>query len=141
MQANPSAANVHNRNGVNEMKDTKITALYERLSRDDCTPEDSVSIINQRKILEKYATENGFANLRHFQDDGWSGKDFQRPGWQELIAEIEAGNVATLITKNLDRIGRDYLQVGFYTEVFFREKRVRFIAVSNNICSANGDVR
>jgi DNA invertase Pin-like site-specific DNA recombinase len=139
MQANPSAASVHDRNGVNEMKDTKITALYERLSRDDCTPEDSVSIINQRKILEKYATENGFTNIRHFQDDGWSGKDFQRPGWQELIAEIEAGNVATLITKNLDRVGRNYLQVGFYTEVFFREKGVRFIAVSNNIDSANGD--
>jgi DNA invertase Pin-like site-specific DNA recombinase len=66
----------------------KITALYERLSRDDCTPDDSVSIVNQRKILEKYAADNGFENVVHYQDDGFSGKDFHRPGWEALIAEI-----------------------------------------------------
>jgi DNA invertase Pin-like site-specific DNA recombinase len=117
----------------------KITALYERLSRDDDLQGESNSIINQKKILEDYAAKSGFSSLEHFTDDGISGTTFERPGWKRMIAEIEAGNVGTVVCKDLSRIGRDYLKVGFYTEVMFREKGVRFIAVSNNIDSAAGD--
>jgi len=86
-------------------------------------------------MLESYAAQNGFPNVAHFSDDGYSGKNFDRPDWKRLIAEIEAGNVDTVITKDMSRVGRDYLQTGYYTEVFFREKGVHFIAISNNIDS------
>jgi DNA invertase Pin-like site-specific DNA recombinase len=117
----------------------KLTALYERLSRDDELQGPSNSIVNQRSLLEDYAKKNGFGNLAHFSDDGYSGTNFNRPDWKRLIAEIEAGNVETVIVKDVSRIGRDYLQVGLYTEVMFREKGVRFIAINNGIDSANGD--
>jgi DNA invertase Pin-like site-specific DNA recombinase len=96
----------------------KITALYERLSVDDGLDREgaSNSIVNQQSMLEDYANKNGFTNIRHFSDDGYSGTNWNRPSWQELIAEIEAGNVATLIVKDGSRLGRDYLQVGMYTE-------------------------
>ena len=113
----------------------KITALYSRLSRDDEAAGDSLSIVNQKAMLEKYAAQNGFSNVVHFSDDGFSGGNFDRPDWKKLIEEIENGNVATVISKDMSRVGRDYLQTGFYTEVFFREKGVRFIAVSINIFS------
>ncbi|MDL2258165.1 recombinase family protein [Eubacteriales bacterium OttesenSCG-928-K08] len=118
---------------------SKTTALYERLSRDDELQGESNSIINQKAMLEDYAEKNSFANPVHFTDDGWSGGNFERPGWKKLIAEIEAGRVATVIVKDMSRVGRDYLQVGFYTEVMFREKGVRFIAISNSIDSVNKD--
>ena len=118
---------------------TKITALYERLSRDDEQTGKSNSITNQKKILEDYAERNGFTKCRHFSDDGISGTTFERRGFKDMIAEIEAGNVGAVIVKDMSRLGRDYLQVGFYTEVFFRQKGVRFIAVSNNIDSENGE--
>lgn len=118
---------------------TKITALYERLSRDDDLQGDSNSIINQKKMLEGYAAKSGFSNTRHFTDDGWSGGNFERPDWKKLIAEIEKGNVGVVIVKDMSRVGRDYLQVGFYTEVMFREKGVRFIAIANSIDSVNAD--
>jgi len=117
----------------------KMTALYSRLSKDDEKFGDSVSILNQKAILEDYALKNGFVNICHFQDDGVSGTTFDRRGWNDMIAEVEAGNVGAVITKDLSRIGRDYLKVGFYTEVMFREKDVRFIAISNNIDSATGE--
>jgi len=117
----------------------KITACYERLSRDDEQQGESNSITNQKKILEDYATKNGFTNCRHFSDDGVSGTTFERRGFKEMIAEVEAGHVGTVIVKDMSRLGRDYLQVGYYTEVFFRQKGVRFIAVSNSIDSANGE--
>jgi DNA invertase Pin-like site-specific DNA recombinase len=117
----------------------KITALYERLSRDDELQGESNSIINQKNMLEDYAMKNGFKNLIHFTDDGISGTTFDRKGWNAMLVEIEAGNVSTVICKDLSRIGRDYLKVGFYTEVLFREKGIRFIAVSNNIDSATGE--
>jgi len=117
----------------------KITALYERLSRDDELQGDSNSIVNQKRMLEDYADKNGFSNAAHFTDDGWSGGNFERPGWKRLIAEIEAGKVGTVIVKDMSRVGRDYLQTGFYTEVLFREKGIRFIAISNNIDSQNRD--
>jgi len=117
------------------MKQSKITALYSRLSRDDENIGESGSIQTQKAILEEYAAKNGFANIVHFADDGWTGGNFERPDWKRLIAEIENGNVATVISKDLSRVGREYLQTGFYTEVFFREKGVRFIAIANNIDS------
>ena len=95
--------------------------------------------ITQKKILEDYATKNGFSNFRHFCDDGVSGTTFERKGFNEMVAEIEAGNVVAVICKDMSRLGRDYLQVGYYTEIFFRQHNVRFIAVSNNIDSANGE--
>ena len=117
----------------------KITFLYSRLSRDDELQGESNSITNQKKILEDYAKRNGFTNIQHIADDGFSGTNFDRVGWKRLIAEVEAGNVGAIICKDMSRIGRDYLQVGFYTEVLFRERGVRFIAISNNIDSHNSD--
>ena len=117
----------------------KITALYERLSRDDELSGDSNSIINQKKMLEKFATEQEFINLRHYTDDGWSGTNFDRPDWKRMLADIEEGIVGCVIIKDMSRIGRNYLEVGFYTEVLFRKKNVRFIAISNNVDSALND--
>ena len=117
--------------------DNRITALYERLSRDDDLAGDSNSIVNQKKMLEDYAKNNGYTNTVHFTDDGFSGGSFERPGWKQMLSRIENGDVSTVIVKDMSRVGRDYLQVGFYTEVFFREKGVRFIAVSNGVDSTN----
>ena len=117
--------------------DNRITALYERLSRDDDLAGDSNSIVNQKKMLEDYAKNNGYTNTVHFTDDGFSGGSFERPGWKQMLSRIENGDIGTVIVKDMSRVGRDYLQVGFYTEVFFREKGVRFIAVSNGVDSSN----
>ena len=117
--------------------DNRITALYERLSRDDDLAGDSNSIVNQKKMLEDYAKNNGYTNTVHFTDDGFSGGSFERPGWKQMLSRIENGDIGTVIVKDMSRVGRDYLQVGFYTEVFFREKGVRFIAVSNGVDSDN----
>ncbi len=116
---------------------SRVTALYERLSRDDDLVGESNSITNQKKYLEDYAHKNGFTNIRHFTDDGYSDVSFNRPGVQSLIAEVEAGNIGTIIVKDMSRFGRNYLQVGFYTEVVFPQKDVRFIAVNNCIDSTN----
>lgn len=113
----------------------KITALYERLSRDDDLTGDSNSILNQKRYLESYAKQRGYTNLVHYTDDGWSGGNFERPGWKRLVADIEAGKVAHLLCKDLSRIGRNYLQTGFYTEIMFRQYGIHFIAVANNIDS------
>ena len=113
----------------------KITALYERLSRDDDLTGDSNSIINQKKYLEAYAAAQGWDNIVHYTDDGWSGGNFERPAWKQLIKDVEAGRVAHILCKDMSRIGRDYLQTGFYTEVFFRQHGVHFIAIANNVDS------
>lgn len=113
----------------------KITALYERLSRDDDQVGDSNSIVNQKKYLESYAEQRGYTNIQHYTDDGWSGGNFNRPAWKQLEADIEAGKVVHVIVKDMSRIGRDYLQTGFYTEVFFREHGVHFIAIANSVDS------
>ena len=115
----------------------RITALYCRLSRDDELTGDSNSIVNQKAILSKYAKENGFKNPLFFVDDGYSGANFDRPSWSELVEKIENGEVGTLIVKDMSRLGRDYLRVGLYTDVLFPEKGVRFIAISNGVDSAN----
>ena len=118
-------------------EELKITALYERLSRDDEQAGESNSILNQKKYLEEYARQKGMRNIRHFYDDGYSGINFNRPGFAALLEEIEAGRVETLLVKDLSRLGRNYLQVGYYTEILFPKKGVRFIAVNNNVDSAN----
>ena len=116
-----------------------VTALYCRLSRDDELQGDSNSIINQKKILQKYALEHGYTNFRFYIDDGISGTTFNRPGFQEMIADVEAGIVKRVIIKDMSRFGRDYLQVGMYTEIMFPEHDVHFIAVNDGVDSTQGD--
>lgn len=118
-------------------EEIKITALYERLSRDDEQVGESNSIQNQKMYLEEYARQKGLRNIRHFSDDGYSGTNFNRPGFTALLEEIEAGHVETLVVKDLSRFGRNYLQVGYYTEILFPKKGVRFIAINNSVDSAN----
>ena len=113
----------------------KITALYESLSRDDDLTGDSNSILNQKAYLENYAAQRGYTNIAHYTDDGWSGGNFERPDWKRMIADIEAGKVCRVIVKDMSRAGRDYLQTGFYTEVFFRQHGVHFIAIANGVDS------
>jgi site-specific DNA recombinase len=115
----------------------KITALYCRLSRDDELQGDSNSIKNQKAILQKYADDNGFTNTEFFVDDGYSGTNFDRPDWQRLISLVEEGRIGTIIVKDMSRLGRDYLKVGYYTEVLFPGSDIRFIAINNNVDSAN----
>ena len=118
-----------------QTENEKITALYERLSKDDETFGESNSISTQKEMLEAYAKQSGFENIRHYTDDGFTGGNFERPAWKQMIADIENGKVGCVITKDMSRIGRDYLQTGFYTEVLFRQHGVRFIAVSNGVDS------
>ena len=115
----------------------KITALYCRLSRDDELQGDSNSIVNQKSMLEKYAKDNGFKNIKFFVDDGFSGTNFNRPAWTELQGLIDEDKIGALIVKDMSRLGRDYLKVGFFTEVVFLNKNIRFIAINNGIDSAN----
>lgn len=115
----------------------KITALYCRLSRDDELQGESNSIRNQKDILEKYALDMGFKNLEFFVDDGYSGTNFDRPSWNKLNGLIEDGKVENIIVKDMSRLGRDYLKVGFYTEVLFPDNDIRFIAINNGVDSNN----
>ena len=116
-----------------------ITALYPRLSHEDELSGESNSISNQKRILEAYAKQNGFTNLKWYTDDGFSGANFQRPGFQSMLADIEAGLVGTVIVKDMSRLGRNYLQVGMYTEMIFPQKNVRFIAINDGVDSAQGE--
>ena len=117
----------------------EYTILYGRLSQEDVQKgnrsDDSNSIQNQRLLLEKYAAEKGFTNTRFIYDDGYTGTNFNRPGWQEIVALMEAGKVKTLIVKDMSRLGREYLQVGQYTELIFPSYGVRFIAVNDGVDS------
>ena len=115
----------------------KITALYCRLSRDDDQQGDSNSIVNQRAFLTKFAKEKGFRNLEYFVDDGYSGANFQRPDWQRMMAMVDEGKIGIVIAKDMSRIGRNYLEVGMYTEITFPQNNVRFIAVNSGVDSAN----
>ena len=126
-------------NPLNRQADCNaITALYSRLSRDDEIAGESGSITNQKKLLEDYARNNGFPNPVHFFDDGISGVRFDRPQFQEMMAEVEAGRVGAILVKDVTRFGRDYLRVGLYMESL-RQKGVRLIGVSDGVDTANND--
>ena len=116
----------------------KIVALYCRLSRDDENEGYSSSIMSQKQILIQYAKQHGMTETEFFIDDGYSGTDFQRPGWQELIARIENDEVSTIICKDSSRMARNYLQAGLYREMF-HEKGIRLICVTDGIDTANGE--
>ncbi len=116
-----------------------ITALYARLSQEDALDGDSNSIVNQKNILLRYAQEHNLPNPTFFIDDGVSGVTFDRPGWNEMIHLVEQGKVKTVIVKDMSRMGRDYLKVGYYTESFFAEKDVRYIAINDGVDSATGE--
>ena len=116
-----------------------VTALYCRLSRDDDVQGDSNSISNQKKLLSKYAKDYGLTNTKYFVDDGYSGTNFDRPGFIEMAEAIEAGYIGAILVKDMSRLGRDYLQVGYYTDNFFPEHNVRFIAVNDGVDSAEGE--
>ena len=117
----------------------RITALYCRLSRDDEFSGDSMSIQTQKAMLERYAADQGFANCSFFVDDGYSGTNYNRPDFQRLLALVEEGKVGTIIVKDLSRLGRDYLQTGYYRDVVFPEHDTRFIAINDNVDTATGD--
>ena len=116
-----------------------LTALYCRLSRDDGTEGDSNSISNQKRMLKKYAKENGFANTRFYIDDGYTGTNFNRPGFQKMMEDVELGYIGTIIVKDMSRLGRDYLTVGYYTDTYFPDMGIRFIAVNDCVDSADGE--
>ena len=121
------------------MDQQKITILYCRLSNEDALDGESNSISNQRNILTRFAAERGFTNTRILVDDGYTGTNFNRPGVQEGLALVEQGLVSTWIVKDMSRFGRDYLQVGRYTEIVFPSYDVRFIAVNDGVDSERGD--
>ncbi len=110
-----------------------ITALYCRLSSDDDLQGESNSITNQKAILEKYAGEHGFANIKYYVDDGFSGTNFNRPGFREMIDDVETGKIGIVITKDLSRLGRNYLLTGQYIEMIFPEYNVRYIAINDGV--------
>ena len=114
------------------MKD-KITALYCRLSQDDMLQGESNSITNQKAILKKYADDNSFGNTVYYVDDGVSGTTFEREGFKAMMADVVAGNVGTVITKDLSRLGRDYLKTGEYIEIIFPDYDVRYIAINDGV--------
>lgn len=113
--------------------------LYLRLSRDDEQQGDSSSIITQRQMLKKYANENNIAIYDEYVDDGWSGTNFDRPDFQRMIQDIELGYINCVIVKDLSRLGRNYILTGQYTELYFPSHNVRFIAITDNVDSNNGD--
>jgi DNA invertase Pin-like site-specific DNA recombinase len=118
----------------------KITALYCRLSQEDERSGDSMSIQNQKLILQKFADDNHLSNTEFFVDDGKSGVFFDnREGYTTLLREVEAGRVATVVTKDLSRLGRNYLRTGELIEIIFPENGVRFIAISDGVDTAKGD--
>ena len=116
-----------------------MTALYCRLSVDDANDGDSNSIQNQKKILLNYAKENGYLNTQFFVDDGYSGTSFERPSFKKMIEGIKSGEIKRVIIKDMSRFGRDYLQVGMYTEIMFAEYDIHFIAVNDGVDSQKGE--
>ena len=116
----------------------KIVALYCRLSRDDGGDAESNSIAYQRTMLSRYASEHGFTHTKFYVDDGWSGANFNRPGFEAMMADVDDGLIGTIICKDMSRFGRDYLHVGLYTEVKFPEAGIRFIAINDGVDSASG---
>ena len=115
----------------------KITALYCRLSHEDELAGESNSISNQKDILKKYADEHGFFNTQYYIDDGYSGVDFERPDFKRMIDDVDNGRIGVIITKDLSRLGRNHLHVGLYTEEYFPKNNVRYIAINDNVDTAN----
>jgi len=122
-----------------DRQSNKITAFYCRLSRDDDNEGDSNSIQHQKQILEKYAGDHNIGHYKFYVDDGYSGTNFNRPGFKEMLADIDAGHISTVIVKDMSRFGRNYLEVGMYTEIMFPEKDIRFIAVNDGVDSDRDD--
>lgn len=122
-----------------QSNDFGITAIYCRLSRDDSTDSESNSIGNQKKLLSQKAKELKLTNTKFYVDDGYTGTNFNRPGFQALLEDIEMGYVTTVMVKDLSRLGRDYVSVGHYTDNFFPEHNIRFIAVNDLVDSNDGD--
>ena len=116
-----------------------VTALYCRLSRDDGTESESNSISNQRALLQQKAKEYGLTNTRCYVDDGFTGTNFNRPGFQQMLEDIDLGYISAVMVKDLSRLGRDYVSVGHYTDIYFPEHNVRFIAVNDMVDSADGE--
>ena len=114
------------------MKQPYNTALYMRLSRDDENYGDSVSIETQRTILQQYAKEHGLSVYGEYVDDGWSGTNFERPSFQRMMDDVEAGKVNCIVTKDLSRFGREHVMMDYYLEFVFPEKQIRYIAVAEN---------
>ncbi len=112
-----------------------VTALYARLSKDDDLVGDSNSIVHQKEILAKYAKEHGFTNIEFYVDDGFSGTNFNRPDFQRMMTDAEEGRISTVIVKDMSRFGRDYIMVGYYTEIYFSNLDIRFIAINDNVDS------
>lgn len=118
-----------------QLNSDKITALYCRLSKDDGTNQESMSIANQKSMLREYARQHGFENCRYYVDDGYSGTNFNRPDFQRMINDIQEGEVGVVITKDLSRLGRNYLETGTYLEIFFPNHNVRYIAINDAVDS------
>ena len=120
------------------MKD-KITALYCRLSKDDMVDDESNSITNQKMILKKFADDNGFTNTAYYVDDGFSGTNFERDGFKVMMNDIENGKIGIVITKDLSRLGRDYLKTGELIEMIFPDYNVRYIAINDGVDTAKSE--
>lgn len=115
------------------------TALYIRLSREDESQGESISVQTQRMMLRQYASEHRLIVVDEYIDDGWSGVTFDRPGFQRMIEDIEDGKINCVLTKDLSRLGRNYILTGQYTELYFPSKGVRFIAINDNVDTLNGE--
>ena len=116
-----------------------VTALYARLSSEDRNDGESNSIQNQKKLLEKYCKDNGIRQFQHYEDDGYSGTNFERPGFQKMLSKIKSGEIDQVVVKDMSRFGRDYLQVGMFTDMLFPQLGVHFVAISDGVDSKRGD--
>ena len=114
-------------------KDKKVTALYCRLSKDDGSNSESLSIRTQKSMLMEYATRNGFGNCQYYVDDGYSGTNFERPAFKRLLEDVKKKKINCIIVKDLSRLGRNYIETGRYLEKIFPFLGVRFIAVNDNL--------
>ena len=135
----PERRNMQTQTKQNNQNPIGITALYCRLSRDDGAEGESNSIANQKKLLAKYAKEHGFINTKFYVDDGFTGTNFNRPGFQQMLEDMEMGYISTVIVKDSSRFGRNYLEVGQYTDYYFPENNIRYIAINDSVDSDNGE--
>lgn len=118
-----------------KQENQKITALYCRISLDDGGDNESMSISNQKLMLKEFAEKNGMFQYAYYVDDGYTGRNFNRPAFQRMIADIQAGKIGCVITKDLSRLGRNYIEAGSYIEIFFPKHNVRYIAITDGVDS------